>query len=80
MSNKAIAWKTDEHFTNGKIYICGTLDGNMIQVFDNNNEPVWVGIDDTDFTFILNPVPIENLTDEQKNIIEMFGKENQRIK
>ena len=78
MSNEAIAWKTDEHFTNGKRYTCGALDGNMMEVFDNNNEPIWVGIDDTDFTFILNPVPVENLTDEQKKIIEMFDKENQR--
>ena len=66
MQNEAISWRTDEYFTAGKKYLCGTLDGNMIEVFDNDNKPVWVGIDDKDFTFILNPVPIDNLTDEQK--------------
>lgn len=52
--NKALSWKTDEHFTEGKRYDCGTLDGNMIEVFDENNEKILVGIDDEDFTFMFN--------------------------
>jgi hypothetical protein len=52
--NKALCWKTDIHFTEGKEYNCTDTYGSMIAVLDNHNEPIKVGLDDPDFTFMLN--------------------------
>lgn len=52
--NKAISWKTDEHFTDGKEYECSCTYNNMIEVLDNNGKLIQVGLEDPDFTFMLN--------------------------
>lgn len=57
--NKAICWKkvSDKHFTgNGTEYQCGNayakFETAMVDVIDNNGEPVAVDINDSDFVFI----------------------------
>lgn len=54
--NKAICWKTDEHFTKGKEYSCSKAyakyETAMVSVTDNNGNAIEVDINDTDFDFI----------------------------
>lgn len=52
--NKAIAWKTDEHFTDGKEYECSCTYNNMIEIVDDSGELIQVGLDDPGFTIMLN--------------------------
>ena len=55
MNNKAIAWKTDDHFTAYKTYECSNTYQNAIDIMDDNGEMISVELEDKDFTFILNP-------------------------
>lgn len=55
MNNRAMAWKTGEHFTAYKIYECSNVYQNMIDVMDDSGEMIAVDLADKDFTFILNP-------------------------
>lgn len=55
MNNRAIVWKTDEHFTAYKTYECSNVYQNMIDVMDNHGKMIKVDLADKDFTFILNP-------------------------
>lgn len=54
--NKAICWKTDEHFTKGNEYRClnayAKFETAMVDVIDNNGIPIAVDINDSDFVFI----------------------------
>lgn len=58
MNNKAVAWRTDEHFTNGKEYECTNAFARMetacVEVLDNEGKPIIVDINDSDFDFVFN--------------------------
>lgn len=67
--NKAICWKSDEHFTGyGTEYQCGNayakFETAMVDVIDNKGENVAVDINDSDFVFIF-----RNGYDENSNKI-----------
>lgn len=71
MNNKAIAWKSDDHFTAYKTYECSNTYQNMIDVMDNNGEMIATELEDKDFTFILNPS--EEFAASNMEISELFN-------
>lgn len=58
MNNRAISRITNEHFTEGREYECTCAyvrySDPVVDVLDNNNEPVVVEINNADFQFIFN--------------------------
>lgn len=73
MNNRAIAWKTDEHFTAFKRYECSNTYQNMIDIMDNNGEMIKVELEDKDFTFILNPS--EEFAANNMEIMDLFDEQ-----
>lgn len=71
MNNKAISWKSDEHFTKCKVYDCSNVYGNMIDIMDDDEKMVKVDLGDRDFTFILNPS--EEFVSSNMEIMELMG-------
>lgn len=56
--NKAICRKTDEHFTQGKIYNCSKayikFETAVVEIIGDNDEKATVDINDHDFEFVFN--------------------------
>lgn len=56
--NKAICRKTDEYFTEGKIYNCSKayakFETAVVEIIGDNDEKVTVDINDHDFEFVFN--------------------------
>lgn len=54
--NKAISWKTDEHFSEGNEYLCSDAyaryETAMVSMTDDNGEIIEVDINDKDFDFV----------------------------
>jgi hypothetical protein len=71
MNNKAISWKSDEHFTKCKLYDCSNVYNNMIDIMDNEGKMIKVDLEDKDFTFILNPS--EEFMASNMEIRELMG-------
>ena len=71
MNNKAISWKSDEHFTKCKLYDCSNVYNNMIDIMDNEGKMIKVDLEDKDFTFILNPS--EGFIASNMEIRELMG-------
>lgn len=74
MNNKAIAWKTDDHFTAYKTYECSNTYQNVIDIMDDNGAMIKVELEDNDFTFILNPS--EEFAASNMEIRELFIEED----
>ena len=74
MNNKAIAWKTDDHFTAYKTYECSNTYQNAIDIMDDHGEMIKVELEDKDFTLILNPY--EDFMVSNMKIRELFTEED----
>lgn len=55
LNNQVIAWKSDDHFTEGKVYKCSMPCRNIVYVTDDCGNTVTIDLKNKDFTFTLYP-------------------------